>query len=128
LLQKNNNTGSNFSKNISPTSTAMIFFKEGGFSFSLSPNPAVINQSLRVIIKNTIPNRDIIGFDIIFGYDDKNFDFKGAQSLLPDFKLFSFKKEGLIRITAIKLPEATSPVILNNTPIVSISLLPKKKR
>jgi len=126
LLQKNNITRSNVSKNISVTPTAMAYFKEGDFSFSLSSNPVINGQPLKVMIKSTIPNRDIIGFDVLFGYDDKNFDFQEVQSLLPDFKLFSFKKEGFIRITAIKLPEATSPAILNNTPIISISLLPKK--
>lgn len=111
-------------KKIVPTET--ILPKEGNLSFSLPQSPFTVNQPIEIKITGSFPDKDIVGFDLLLGYDDKNLEFVGARSLLSDFRLFSFKKEGMIRITAVKSPSMITPTVLNNTAFVSVSFLPKK--
>jgi hypothetical protein len=121
---KNKNSQVEVVKKIAPTKT--ISPKEDNLSFSLPQSPLIVNQPIEIKINGNFPDKDIVGFDVLLGYDDKNFDFVKAESLLTDFRLFSFKKEGMIRITAIKSPNAIAPTAFNNTAFVSISFLPKK--
>jgi len=127
LLKNKKNSQNNqveVSKKIVPTETTLT--KEGSVSFSLPQPTFSVNQPIEIKIKGNFPDKDIVGFDLLLGYNDQNLEFVGARSLLSDFRLFSFKKEGMIRITAVKSPNAISPTVFNNKDIVSISFLPKK--
>lgn len=121
---KNKNSQVEVAKKIVPTET--ILPKEGSLSFALPKSSFIVNQPIEIKINGNFPDKDIVGFDLLLGYDDRNLDFIKAESLLPDFQIFSFKKEGVIRITAVKSPNAIAPTVFNNTAFVSISFLPKK--
>lgn len=126
LKNKKNNQVNQIEVTKKNITTETILPKEDSLSFSLPKSPLIVNQPTEIKINGNFPDKDIVGFDFLLGYDDKNFDFIKAESLLADFRLFSFKKEGMIRITAVKSPNAVAPTVFNNTAIVSISFLPKE--
>jgi hypothetical protein len=121
---KNKNSQVKVAKKTVPTE--IILPKEDNLSFSLPQSSFVVNQPIEIKINGNFPDKDIVGFDLVIGYDDINLDFVKAESLLAGFQIFSFKKEGMIRITAVKSPNATAPTVFNNTAFISISFLPKK--
>jgi len=131
LLFFGNKKRPNLSQQVVPTEqtipTATNSTKQGSLDFFISSPSLMVNQPVEIKINGSLAGRKITGFDLLLGYDDSNFDFIKATSLLDDFRIFSFKKNGMIRITAVKSLSATAPTVLENTPLVSISFLPKNR-
>jgi hypothetical protein len=71
--------------------------------------------------KNTV-----LGYDIVIGRDEEAYDLVSVTSLLPEFTVLKFVKDTKFTITGILKPSVTKPVIFDKTPIVSVTLKPKK--
>ena len=64
---------------------------------------------------------DVVGYDIIFTYDPKMVTVGTVKSLDPQFQVVqSNAKEGMVAVTAIKLPSAQGASVFENKPVLSI--------
>lgn len=88
---------------------------------------APLNNELTLTIKGFSEGKDINGYDILFASSSTDFDILSAESLLPNFQIFQFKKKDHITITSVKSLNAQGQTILNATPFLKIKVQPKKK-
>ncbi len=85
-----------------------------------------VGQPLTLQIIADSGGEEIVGFDVLLTYDSLAFDFIEASSLLPDFKVYSYKKENYISLTAIKSLQSKAPSVFKNEPVIKVDFIPKK--
>lgn len=106
-------------------------YKNGNFKLKLlseKENYLLNNDySIKIDVLATIPDQNITAFDVIFLYNEADFDFLKAESSFPDFQIFPRKEKDSIILTGGKTLQSEKNVIFNNQKIVSIYLKPKKR-
>lgn len=56
-------------------------------------------------------DKNIVGYDIILSYDPLAFDFVSVDTAISDYKIYSYKRDGYITLTAMKnLSSTPSPL------------------
>lgn len=110
-----------------------------------SPQPTAIIRSGQLMIKTTdeLPKnvgnqvsfdivansegKDIVGYDLVVGYDVNNWDVVNVNSALADFNLFkNNQKNGLI-VTGLKNPSNKTNHVWQGTKIATLIFRPKVK-
>ncbi len=118
-VQKNNNLL------ISPINSPTDLQKGAYLKLKSDSNRLKVNQSLNMQIIADSADEEIVGFDILLTYDRSAFDFVKAVSLLSDFKVYSYKKENYLILTAIKSPQSNAPSVFKEMPVLTLSFTPK---
>lgn len=91
-------------------------------NFPINPN-----QNFSLILKADIPSEDIVGFDVVFSYDDQRLEFISANSLLNSFTLIPVKKENYLRLTMAKKPQENQPTLFTQTAVIRLTFKAKKE-
>jgi len=102
-----------------PVSEGRLVLKTNESEFSLN-QPVIVNLLADSNKKN------IVGYDLVIFYDKTGFDFISATSLLPDFQLYSYKKDSYVTFTAIQQAASTVKRVFKETPVASFTFQPKK--
>lgn len=104
-------------------------FNNGSLTLNLKNQSSVITVGQDTVLTITADsaNKNIVGYDILISYDAAQFDFVKASSLLTEFKLTSYLRNGYLSLTGVKPRQITTPSFFQSTPIVEIILKPKNK-
>ncbi|MFN4213060.1 MAG: hypothetical protein ACK4FL_03830 [Microgenomates group bacterium] len=86
-----------------------------------------LNQPVTLQVLADSAGEEIVGFDVLVGYDSTAFDFIKASSLLADFKVYFYKREGYVILTMIKSLKSKTPSVFRETPVLTFNFLPKKR-
>lgn len=69
--------------------------------------------------------KNVVGYDVVLSYDPLAFEFVKVDSLLSDYKIYSYKKDGYITLTATK--DLQSPASsFSDSKIAKLYLKPTK--
>ena len=85
-----------------------------------------LNQPFTIIIRASSGGKDIAGYDVLLAIDPNQFEVQSVTSALESFSILKFEKGTHITVTGIKDLGKNDPTILNETPIISITLKPIK--
>jgi len=70
--------------------------------------------------------KNIVGYDLALSYDSSAFEFMKATSNVPDFEVYTYKKDGYLSFLVTKSPESQTPSVFNQTKISSLIFKPIK--
>jgi hypothetical protein len=84
-------------------------------------------EDILLEVRGFAENRDINGFDILLAHDPTDMEVVSIQVTQPEFQKFQLNKRGHITITGIKRTNVTTPVIVNNTSLIKLTIRAKKK-
>ncbi len=102
--------------------TGVKFAFESSESASLYP----VNTKMRLKVVGESNNHSGLGYDIVIDRDLGAYDVVDASSLLPEFTVLKFVKDDKVTVTGILKPSVTKEVVFSNTPVIELTLLPKK--
>ncbi len=117
--------------NIVPTSYPTIEKKiPTGVKFTLEASeksasyPKDTNMAIKIVGESN--KNAVLGYDIVLNRDLMAYDVVNVTSLLPEFTVLKFVKDDKLTITGILKPSVTKEVMFAKTPVVEITLRPKK--
>lgn len=84
-----------------------------------------VGKPITIAVVANSQGADIYGYDIQFKVNPEQFEISEAVSLLENFDLTQYNRGEYYSITAIKDINDEQPSLFENTPIVSITLIPK---
>lgn len=70
--------------------------------------------------------KNIVGYDVVLYYDPLSFDLVSADSTIPDFKVYSYKRGNYLTLTAVKSLQNNSQSVFDKTNIATLVFKPKK--
>ena len=109
-------------KMVIPTETPTV----GSLLLSKEFESIKINNNFTVTVSASSGQKNIVGYDLILYYDPSVTEFIKAESLLPDFQIYSYKRENYVIITAVKGLQSQSPSVFSDNKILSFSFVGKK--
>lgn len=101
-----------------PTEGSLLLSKEFG--------SAKINNNFIVTVSANSGQKNIVGYDLILYYDPSSTEFIKAESLLPDFQIYSYKRGNYIVITAVKGLQSQNLSVFSESKILSFTFMGKK--
>ncbi len=98
------------------------------FSFESSESASLgsVNSPMKLTVVGESNKHGVLGYDIVISRDLSAYDVVGATSLLPEFTVLKFVKDDKVTVTGILKPSVTKEVVFFNTPVIELTLLPKK--
>ena len=99
---------------------------EGNFILSKEFETAKINNNFLVTVSANSEQKNIVGYDLILYYDSSSTEFIKAESLLPDFQIYPYKRENYIIITAVKGLQSQNLSVFSGNKILSFTFMGKK--
>lgn len=103
-----------------PTLGSMSIYHEGqGSKFS-------INEPVKLSVKASSQNKNIVGFDVIVTYDKDAFTFVGAQSKNKSFNIFTYDRSTHLSVSGIKALQENSDTAWTEQPLLDMTFQPKK--
>lgn len=104
-----------------------VFFFAGLVLFGMlrkdssQPSPSAQKEEKTYTITMSSGGNDVVGYDVILSYDPKMVTVGTVKSLDPQFQVVqSNAKEGMVAITAIKLPSAQGSSVFENKAVLTI--------
>ena len=108
-----------------------------------TPTPVRVTRGLINLKNNTPVNKlnnpvdlnlmadsngeNVTAFDSVISYDPTSFDFIRADSIDPNFKVYSYKKDKLLILTVIKTGQNNVKTIFKGEALVKLAFQPKVK-
>jgi len=92
-------------------------------------NNSAVNQVNNPVDLNLIADsngENVTAFDTVISYDPVSFDFVKADSVNPDFKIYSYKKNNRLTLTVVKTGQ-NNIMIFKGEAIVKLVFQPKAK-
>ena len=84
---------------------------EGFMKLTLDKGSYMKGEKVSINLEADSGDKSVVGYDVILSYDPLAFEFVSATSSLSDYKLYSYKKENYLTLTAVKnLSSASSPL------------------
>lgn len=84
---------------------------EGLMKLVLDKGSYIKGEKVSINLEADSGDKSVVGYDVILSYDPMAFEFVSATSSLADYKLYSYKKENYLTLTAVKnLSSASSPL------------------
>lgn len=111
--KKTNSTVSNemISPAVTEETTQPEKSTEGFMKLTLEKGSYAKEEKVSINLEADSGDKSVVGYDVILSYDPMAFEFVSAASSLTDYKLYSYKKEGYLTLTAVKnLSSASSPL------------------
>ena len=110
------------------TPPAQIVQALGSFSFDTSSEVASVDvdKAIDLEIMASSEEKSIVGYDIVVKFEEGAVDIVRASSLLSDFTLYPTKRSDHYIITGVKKLSSREPTILDDTPILRLTVMPKK--
>ncbi len=110
-----------------PAALPTVAPKEGLMQLAIPGNTNRFSKNTPVTLQIIVDsnNENIVGWDAIISYDPAVFDFVQATSAMPDFKIYSFKREKHISLSAIKSLQNNTSSVFKTTVVATVILQPK---
>lgn len=84
---------------------------EGLMKLVLDKGSYMKGEKVSINLEADSGDKSVVGYDVVLSYDPMAFEFVNATSSLVDYKLYSYKKENYLTLTAVKnLSSASSPL------------------
>lgn len=96
------------------------------FESSASASLSSVNSPIKLTIVGESNKHSVLGYDIVIDRDLSAYDVVDVSSLLPEFTVLKFVKDNKVTVTGILKPSVTGEITFSNTPVVELTLLPKK--
>lgn len=128
-FEKNQPKKENFAI-ITPTPTNQVFKIEktnGVITIHSLKNQYNISEEIEIDLKADIEKENIVGYDVVLSYDEKNLEYLKTESLIPSFSIYSYKKDNNLFLTGVKTPQNTEKTILKNTAFAKVFFRSKNK-
>ena len=77
------------------------------------------------LVGNSVDN-NITGYDVVIAYEPTAFDLIKAESVLPDFKVYSYKRDNYLILTVVKELQSITPTVFSDTKLITLTFQPKK--
>jgi len=111
---------------ISPTESIKVK-TTGSLTIRSLKNQYSPDQLIEMEIIADSAGNDITGYDLIVAYDPQIITFKEAQSLIDDFKIYSFEEKNYLVLTAIKDLKSQRQTVFSDVRLVKLIFSAKKK-
>ncbi|OGK46612.1 hypothetical protein A2963_02680 [Candidatus Roizmanbacteria bacterium RIFCSPLOWO2_01_FULL_40_13] len=85
------------------------------------------NKALNIDVLANSGEKSIVGYDLVFTFTEDEFEVLTATSLLEDFSLYRIKEKDYFIVTGAKKLDTIASAIFDNTPVLRLTLKPKKK-
>lgn len=102
---------------------------QGSFDLKLSGNEKIsllAGKELNIDLIADSNEKNIVGYDVVLSYDLSSFDFVKATSNLPNFKIYSYKKDSYLSLLATKNLQSQTSAVFTRTKIANLSFKPLK--
>jgi len=102
---------------------------QGSFNLELSGNEKIslpTGKEVNIDLIADSNQKNIVGYDLVLSYDPLAFDFVKATSNLPNFKIYSYKKDSYLSFLATKNLQSQTSAVFTQTKIASLSFKPLK--
>lgn len=114
---------------VAVTVTPTVAWTRGYLSLQTAGNvtrfPA--GQPVNLTVVADSGGENIVGWDLLVAYDPAAFEFIRADSILTDFKIYSFQGRDYVSLTSIKSLQSNTPAVFKKTVVASLVFQPKKK-
>ena len=91
--------------------TPKMTLTEGAMELVTDKGSYKMGDKISMSINIDSGDKNIVGYDAVLFYDPLAFEFISASSALSDYKVYSYKKENYLTLTAVKnLSSAASPL------------------
>ena len=87
---------------------------------------ATVGQEVTILVQAFSGERDVTGYDVLFGVDPAQFEVVSIVSELPDFKIQSFNRQTYHSVTGIKDLQAKGKTLFNGNAILKLVVKPLK--
>lgn len=102
---------------------------QGSLNLKLSENGKIslsTGKELKIDLVADSNAKNVVGYDLVLSYDLSSFDFVKATSDLPNFKIYSYKKDNYLSFLATKNLQGQTSAVFTQTKIASLSFKPMK--
>ena len=99
---------------------------EGNLTLLADKEVVKNNNNFIVTMTANSGQKNIVGYDMVLYYDPASMEFVKAESLLPDFQIYPYKKDNYIVITAVKSLQSQSLSVFSGNKILSFTFTGKK--
>lgn len=128
-FEKNQPKKENFAI-VTSTPTNQVFKIEktnGAITIHSLKNQYNIGEEIEIDLKADIEKENIVGYDMVLSYDEKNLEYLKTESLIPSFSIYSYKKDNNLFLTGVKTPQNKEKTIFKNTAFAKIFFRSKNK-
>lgn len=130
FIEKNQFKKENFEV-VNPTPTNKIFKIEktnGIITIHSLKNQYNIGEEIEIDLKADIEEKEnIVGYDIILSYDEKNLEYLKTESLIPSFSIYPYRQDNNLFLTGVKSPQVKKETIFKNITFAKIFFRVKNK-
>lgn len=99
---------------------------QGSLTLSTTSTSVKLNYNFNVDVTANSDQKNIVGYDLVVNYDPATIEFINAQSLLPGFQIYTYKKENYVLITAVKGLQNQAQSAFSDNKILTLTFLSKK--
>lgn len=121
-----------------PTATSIPFPTEigsyGTFSLRTSLGTTTFSQNhpVQIYVTGDSGSQSVIGYDIVMTYnqiatEESKIDFVTAKSLIPDFQVYTTRKDNKIFLTGVKNLDSKTKTVLKDAKVIVLTFLPKSE-
>ena len=105
-----------------------VVLTEGSFSLQSGQTDQNENQNKAIELEVVADSnkKSIVGYDIVIKYEKGAVEILSVESLLSDFDVYPLEKNDHFIITGAKKLESNETIVFENTPILKLTVLPKK--
>lgn len=107
-------------------STPTMAPSTGSLTLTSESSTFPVGGNVTISLSAESNEKNIVGYDVVLLYDPVNFEFISAESKLPDFKIYSYKKSGYLVLTGVKNLGSQTPTVFDKTDIADLAFQPKK--
>lgn len=84
-------------------------------------------EEIEIILEAKEIKENIVGYDIILSYDEKNLEYIKTQSLIEGFSIYPYKTENTIFLTGVKSPQIKEETIFKDKAFANLFFKAKNK-
>ncbi len=90
------------------------------------------NHPIQVYVMGDSGDQAVVGYDIVMTYnqiatEESKIDFVSAKSLIPDFQVYTTKKNNTIFLTGVKNLQSKTRTVLKDSQVIVLTFLPKSE-
>lgn len=116
----------NISTSITPPAPVVQTLGSLSFQSTSQVQSVDVDKALDLEIMASSEEKSVVGYDVVVKFEEGAVDIVRASSLLSDFSLYPIKKSDHYIITGVKKLSNREPTILDDTPMIRLTIMPKK--
>ncbi len=85
-----------------------------------------VNTPVTIAVFADSDGKDVVGYDVLFDYNEGQFEFKSAVSNASGFKVSASTQKGILALSGYKSVGEKQPSVFANTQIATVVLIPRQ--